>query len=737
MNDPLSGTTPYWSQVQEAAAHAAADLDVGNHHGLRSRLSSQASFHDFYRQIAEFELDSPSNSPANYPWANRVLPSSATGQGGAIFATFATDTVARRGAVSEDFSRQLGAGPLHPLGADSFGLDGLRRDLEQSYQNTEYELVRARDLSLQESMGPARDRSAEMLERQRREQELRDSRAVQAKQAKRREIEVAQKNLAEDVRAQTAIHKLAQERAKEREQVIDGDSTTRADTRREPGSRGAAKKELHAEGENQEKQLAEQKLQQGSESLEAKGRGDLETLSASAVELADLEAKPRSAGQAKAGLNSAVNKQSVAGKYLASNAKSLGTDGPTRDGKGGVALGPKASVDAQELNAAGRGDESGGQSKLRLQVVDERSEVSRRMPSEQRTKSDLAGSAENGARTTDEDLQSVPSRSQANSRQGAESGNEERTKLQMPRELGMARSSEQAVRQVLSQAKEIQDKNQEKNKGAASAELEQLEIAEAPKLGERPVVRVSAIREGRVAQLRRERNEGMQYRDGSKSPVAAASPKFQAQSQGKAALGLGRVSLGSDHPSAAFDGAAGHLATGHGPAASGSGLGNSTPGVILRSWAQQIAENLREGPLAQSVRQLQFRLLDQNRGEIRLRLNPENLGQVHIRVNIDGNQLSGHIVADSAEAARILQDNMQQLEARLRDGGFDNQGLNVSVGGGRSEDAQSQAQAQAQDHGPSGGGRNRVATGGDDDWEDIGRAGESVMREQSQINYRV
>ena len=153
--------------------------------------------------------------------------------------------------------------------------------------------------------------------------------------------------------------------------------------------------------------------------------------------------------------------------------------------------------------------------------------------------------------------------------------------------------------------------------------------------------------------------------------------------------------------------------------------GSSGQVTVLRSFVQQMVQRLQEGPLAQNLRQLQFRLLEHNRGEIRLRLSPEHLGQLRIHLSVEGSQLSGRIMAESAEAVRILQDHLPQLQESLREGGFS--GLNVSVGGG---------QENQQGSAPYGSFRAasglRMATDQNEEWEDLAPI---WQLEQNQIDY--
>ncbi len=226
---------------------------------------------------------------------------------------------------------------------------------------------------------------------------------------------------------------------------------------------------------------------------------------------------------------------------------------------------------------------------------------------------------------------------------------------------------------------------------------------------------------GKVAALRRQQSEGMQY--------AVSTDKQNSQlgnhQQNKEQSGFDfSQNLDKRSDSSIL------TETGNTSSQGNFHVNSNNP---LRSLIQQMAQRLQEGPMAQNLRQLQFRLLDQNRGEIRLRLSPENLGQLRIHLNIDGGQISGRIVADNAEAARILQDNMQQLEASLREGGFENQGLNVSVGGGQSGNTDSENSYNGNQN--SG---NRILAANEENWENIGPSAEAILfQEQNQVDYSV
>ena len=209
---------------------------------------------------------------------------------------------------------------------------------------------------------------------------------------------------------------------------------------------------------------------------------------------------------------------------------------------------------------------------------------------------------------------------------------------------------------------------------------------------------------GRVASLRKRQSQGMQHRAVESSPKGRVSDSRSGFSELRLSEGVPQSGTDAKSP------------------APSSGGGQTT---VLRSFAQQMVQRLQEGPLAQNLRQLQFRLLEHNRGEIRLRLNPEHLGQLRIHMSVEGSQLSGRIMAESAEAVRILQDNLPQLQESLREGGFS--GLNVSVGGG---------QENQQGSAPYGGSRatsgQRMAAEQSEEWEDLAPI---WQLEQNQIDY--
>ena len=83
----------------------------------------------------------------------------------------------------------------------------------------------------------------------------------------------------------------------------------------------------------------------------------------------------------------------------------------------------------------------------------------------------------------------------------------------------------------------------------------------------------------------------------------------------------------------------------------------------------------------QLVRQTGILLKDSNAGEIRLLLKPENLGSVRIRIDMVDNNLTGKILVDNSQIAKLIQQNLDSLYQGFRQSGFTQTSLSVSVGG--------------------------------------------------------
>ncbi len=87
-----------------------------------------------------------------------------------------------------------------------------------------------------------------------------------------------------------------------------------------------------------------------------------------------------------------------------------------------------------------------------------------------------------------------------------------------------------------------------------------------------------------------------------------------------------------------------------------------------------------EGP-GKIAEQARFILKDNDRGEIRLTLYPESLGKVKIALNLNGHHLDGRIFVENQSVKDVFQQNLNSLAQSLKDSGWNDLSLNVSVGG--------------------------------------------------------
>ncbi len=107
--------------------------------------------------------------------------------------------------------------------------------------------------------------------------------------------------------------------------------------------------------------------------------------------------------------------------------------------------------------------------------------------------------------------------------------------------------------------------------------------------------------------------------------------------------------------------------------------GNSTPVPTQDLSALHRFLNT-DGP-GKIAEQARFILKDNDRGEIRLTLYPESLGKVKIALNLNGHHLDGRIFVENQNVKDVFQQNLNSLTQSLRDSGWNELSLNVTVGG--------------------------------------------------------
>ncbi|WGK69382.1 flagellar hook-length control protein FliK [Candidatus Haliotispira prima] len=720
-------------------------------------LAGEESFQDFYRQMAEDQAKNQTGNRAREqgqePWqySPAGTPANATGihtetHTGTHTGNFTGNFAAYISQQSpEPYRVNLRDADFRPGGQP---LDRLRQDLEQSSQNMEYRLDRgnqydviSRENTVERTVP---DRRAEMRERQQREieQQLADRNAETQKQdQERQQIRQQEAERAEKARAEQQAE--ARHRNKERTPTdaasaskADRGSTLSsgasgapgADDARTGGKLGLGK--VHGSSSADDDKSLTAPVALGINGDETNGGKAKDGTLASAekgqtVKDGDKDAKIALARSQK--LASGMSQGNIRDK--APNSKAANSNEAVEDSKDLVTKGngPKSEQD-------GRTDH-----KVKIQVMDERSaKPAVRTPNQAQNKAQLLDTE--GAEAAKSGIKQALAESEiaARNRDHAGANDQSERAAEQLKQSGSGRDS--AARnlglQGIQGAQNALSKKNSKSHNAANEDSRELKPGEVASVGGNlkakdggpEPAQLQATRPGRVAELRRQQNQGMQYASGDRQNAASVNGSAESadKQQLKADFEFGR-NLNQTMESSGLSDSAGIRTPGAG------NMGNNGQGPLLRSFAQQMAQRLQEGPLAQNLSQLRFRLLDRNRGEIRMSLNPENLGQIRIHLNIDGSQLSGHIVADSPEAARILRDNMQHIEASLREGGFDNQELNVSVGGGQAGDAQDKSQ---EDWNPSGNfDSNRLPVGREEAWEELNPSGPTFQLEQSQINY--
>lgn len=99
--------------------------------------------------------------------------------------------------------------------------------------------------------------------------------------------------------------------------------------------------------------------------------------------------------------------------------------------------------------------------------------------------------------------------------------------------------------------------------------------------------------------------------------------------------------------------------------------------------ARQVpVESLRDLLPPQLVKTAGIVVRDGDAGEIRLVLKPESLGSVRIRMSLGDNGIEGRILVESQAVKEIFEGRLEELAQALRQEGFQNANLSVSVSGG-------------------------------------------------------
>ncbi len=95
----------------------------------------------------------------------------------------------------------------------------------------------------------------------------------------------------------------------------------------------------------------------------------------------------------------------------------------------------------------------------------------------------------------------------------------------------------------------------------------------------------------------------------------------------------------------------------------------------------QLARHIRNELPEQVLKQARMVIRGDNDGEMRLSLNPPELGGVRVRMQIQDNLIAVRFIVENNSVRDVFEQNMPSLQQQLAENGFENAGIEVSVGG--------------------------------------------------------
>lgn len=110
------------------------------------------------------------------------------------------------------------------------------------------------------------------------------------------------------------------------------------------------------------------------------------------------------------------------------------------------------------------------------------------------------------------------------------------------------------------------------------------------------------------------------------------------------------------------------------------GDGGKRQAPVSREAARVFREYMNETGNKELVRKIDFILKDNSQGEIKLILKPEALGNVRINLSLNENHIAGKIFVDNSSVRDIFLNHMDQINALLRESGYEDATLDVWVG---------------------------------------------------------
>ncbi len=107
----------------------------------------------------------------------------------------------------------------------------------------------------------------------------------------------------------------------------------------------------------------------------------------------------------------------------------------------------------------------------------------------------------------------------------------------------------------------------------------------------------------------------------------------------------------------------------------------------VKSRAETVLTQLKEGVNAQIVKQAGIVVKENGTGEIKLVMKPESLGKVRIQLSLNDNHIGGRIIVENNTVRQIFESNLENLYKAFGTEGFEAGALEVTVEGDGSSDS--------------------------------------------------
>ncbi len=251
--------------------------------------------------------------------------------------------------------------------------------------------------------------------------------------------------------------------------------------------------------------------------------------------------------------------------------------------------------------------------------------------------------------------------------------------LQRLRDEGGAAGNERVDAEAVARLRERLERREAGRRDDAGRAAERLAGREDDESRD-PRVRVRDLR-SRFEARHRARHEG----DGE-GRAGARAERAGSESGGRSESGeqtAGRASRGGELRAELSDGGESGAQRGVARADLAAwGQGSTASRAAAQQQAEaQLARHLRSELPDQVLRQAQMVIRGENEGEMRLSLYPPELGGVRVRMQVQDNLIAIRFIVENSTVRDVFEQNLHVLQQQLADSGFENAGIEVSVGG--------------------------------------------------------